>query len=508
MRIILVTGKIASAYVIEIANKIKMNYPSIDIEVLTLPIHVAAMINSEYLKRELPKHIDKIKDADLIVVPGYSHGDMREISIILGVPVVKGPRYASDIPWMIRGLLEGYEFSSCEPADEVIIKYQNNIERELLNQQKVQASKRYYFKIGEVPVSPHYPIVISEVYVDSVESLEQYKNEMAFSDMISLGIPHGFQQEQVIELVEKARKQLGKPIGIDTVDFELAKKLACYVDFINGVLAENIGDLIKDLEDFCDKPIILTTSYIDYVSKVRALYKAVKMLHDKGFTKIILDPVLNPPMQGLINSLEAYILIRRIIPNQPLLMGIGNVTELTDVDSHGLNGLLVFIGTELGVEVFLTTESSIKTRGSVREVRRAIDMAVLARELRKPPKDFTINLLLLKNKKKLEFKLPKPHLSVKATCKHQWKSDPAGYFKVVVDHTNREILVQHYRKDSIEPDLEIRSQEPYAILSEIINRGLATLPEHYFYLGYELSKANIALILGKEYVQDHDLFNI
>ena len=44
------------------------------------------------------------------------------------------------------------------------------------------------------------------------------------------------------------------------------------------------------------------------------------------------------------------------------------------------------------------------------------------------------------------------------------------------------------------------------IYEEIINKKLVTRMEHAAYLGSELQKAQIAMITGKEYVQDFDLF--
>jgi dihydropteroate synthase len=44
------------------------------------------------------------------------------------------------------------------------------------------------------------------------------------------------------------------------------------------------------------------------------------------------------------------------------------------------------------------------------------------------------------------------------------------------------------------------------IYEEIITKNLVTRMEHAAYLGSELQKAEIAMITGKEYVQDFDLF--
>ena len=62
-----------------------------------------------------------------------------------------------------------------------------------------------------------------------------------------------------------------------------------------------------------------------------------------------------------------------------MLMGIGNLTELTAADSTGVNALLIAVCQELGIRTVLTTEVIPWARGAVREVdvaRRLMHYAV------------------------------------------------------------------------------------------------------------------------------------
>src|SRR4029450_10370828 len=62
-----------------------------------------------------------------------------------------------------------------------------------------------------------------------------------------------------------------------------------------------------------------------------------------------------------------------------MLMGIGNLTEMTAADSTGVNALLIAVCQELGVRTVLTTEVIPRARGALREVdiaRRLIHYAV------------------------------------------------------------------------------------------------------------------------------------
>ena len=54
-----------------------------------------------------------------------------------------------------------------------------------------------------------------------------------------------------------------------------------------------------------------------------------------------------------------------------MMMGIGNLTELTDADTTGTNALLLGICQELHVNNVLTTEVADWARGAVREADAA-----------------------------------------------------------------------------------------------------------------------------------------
>ena len=53
-----------------------------------------------------------------------------------------------------------------------------------------------------------------------------------------------------------------------------------------------------------------------------------------------IDPILEPIGFGFAASLGRYLEVRRRYPDAEMMMGVGNLTELTDVDSAGVNVLL------------------------------------------------------------------------------------------------------------------------------------------------------------------------
>ena len=58
-------------------------------------------------------------------------------------------------------------------------------------------------------------------------------------------------------------------------------------------------------------------------------------------------PILDPIPFGLTASIVRYQRLRERFPEAPIMMGIGNLTELTDADTSGINALLFGIAAEL-----------------------------------------------------------------------------------------------------------------------------------------------------------------
>ena len=86
--------------------------------------------------------------------------------------------------------------------------------------------------------------------------------------------------------------------------------------------------------------------------------------------------------------------------------------------------------------------------------------------------------------------------------------DSAGSFKISVDYATTveksKIVATHFKKNKA--DLVIVGHSAKEVYEEIITKNLVTRMEHAAYLGSELQKAEIAMITGKDYVQDFDLF--
>lgn len=76
-----------------------------------------------------------------------------------------------------------------------------------------------------------------------------------------------------------------------------------------------------------------------------------------------------------------------------------------------------------------------------------------------------------------------------------------GFFVVSTDQARRELLLRHYREDCA-PGHEMRGHRAESMVLGVIGAGLIRELSHAAYLGAELAKAETALRLGLDYIQD------
>jgi dihydropteroate synthase-like protein len=211
---------------------------------------------------------------------------------------------------------------------------------------------------------------------------------------------------------------------------------------------------------------------------------------------VIADPVLDPPLQGLAGSLQRYLHFSRDHPDITLFFGAGNVTELLDADTIGVNALLAALGEEYKASILFTPEYSAKGAGSVRELAIASRMMHLARQRRTPPKDLGLDLLVMKEKRLLPEEIM-PERFIEADEAQNYEPDHAGSFRIYL--CRGRILASN-------ESMTVAGSNARDILNTLIDRGLVSRLDHAGYLGRELEKAQIALRLKRNYVQDEPLW--
>ncbi|MAF13970.1 MAG: hypothetical protein CMI53_03690 [Parcubacteria group bacterium] len=90
-----------------------------------------------------------------------------------------------------------------------------------------------------------------------------------------------------------------------------------------------------------------------------------------------------------------------------------------------------------------------------------------------------------------------------AKTNHQWNRDPVGYFLIKIDDKDKLIRIGFCTNDNI-LNHEIVGKNAEDIYYEVLSRNLVSLMEHAAYIGKELTRAEVALKNGTEYVQDLD----
>jgi len=202
-----------------------------------------------------------------------------------------------------------------------------------------------------------------------------------------------------------------------------------------------------------------------------------------------LDPVLEPIGFGFAESLGRYLDVRRRHPRAEIMMGIGNLTELTDVDSAGINVLLLGFCQEVGIRSVLTTEVIHWARSSVRECALARALVWHAVANRTLPKHVEPRLVALRSGK------PQAH-----------GSEALDRLAAAIRDPNFRIFAEGDAIHVVGAGLHLASADPFALFEQIGAAGRDDVdPSHAFYLGYEMAKAVTALTLGKDYRQDQAL---
>jgi len=522
LRILVVTGKLAAEAVIR-----KVEGAACDIEVFPISVSVAAFITPEVAVQALGDI--KEEDYDLILLPGTVRGDVSPVEEATGIPTFKGPSNMNDIPLLLQ-MLEKVELSKTESASKFLMEARRETAlREIAEVDEAWRSileERGGMIIGdpgrELPVGNAFPMrVIAEIVnaptleIDEVIKRARYF-EAEGADIIDIGMLASVSRpDDASALVEAVKASVGTPVSIDSLDpAEIRAAADAGVDLVLSIDRGNMAEVAPYVSDV---PVVVLPSDMSEgvmphgaEERIRFLRENIRSANKLGIGKIIADPVLEPAVQpGLLESLKAYGLFRELDDETPVLFGLGNVTELIDVDSPGVNGLLAALADEVRANLLFIPEHSVKARGSVRETVLAAKMMYLARSREAPPKDLGIDLLVLKEKRWREESYDSGIEAGARIVEARPEADPGmdalGWFMIRVDREQGRIIAAHFRETE-EPSTIIKGKNAREVYQTIIREGLIGKFDHAAYLGKELTKAELALRLGRSYVQDEPLF--
>jgi dihydropteroate synthase len=433
-RVSFVTGKLAEPALRKVLAGMA---PPFAHDVTVLGITVAALMTTQWIAKHLASLPD---DTDLIVIPGLCEGDPEAIREKVGVAVEKGPKDLREIPsYFGRHVPADYGAWDIEIIAEI-----NNVPR--LTRDDVRRAADHFKRSG--------------------------------ADIIDIGCTPGLPFDQLGEVVREL-VDAGMRVSVDTFDAaEIRTAVAAGAELVLSVNGTN-RDVIPDLADAGARAVVVP----DAVTLWDSVDRTVNALEKHG-VRYIIDPIIEPIGFGFMASLERYADARRRYPNAELMMGVGNITELTAADSTGVNAILIAICQELGIRTVLTTEVIPWARGSIREIDAARQLMHYAITNRSLPKHIDNRLVTTKDADILEY-------SEEELRELQRRiTDPN--FRIFTDRTTITVL----NREKFVRGTDI--QEIFAQLG-------VTEATHAFYLGKELAKAKLAITLGKTYRQEGSL---
>jgi len=433
-RVLFVTGKLAEPALRRLLADMS---PPFEYDVAVLGITVAALMTTAWIAR----HLERVPDeTDLILIPGLCEGDVAVIREALGVHVEKGPKDLREIPRRFgRPVPRDYGAWDIEIVAEI-----NNVPRLTREQTRHEAD---YFRASG-------------------------------ADIIDIGCTPGLPFPSLGDVVRDL-VAAGMRVSVDSFDRdEIRTALQAGAELVLSINSSNV-DVIPELAAANARAVVVP----DPGASFDSIDATVAALESQG-VRYLIDPVLEPIGFGFMTSLERYAEARRRYPDAELMMGIGNITELTAADSTGVNALLIAICQELGIRTVLTTEVIPWARGAVREIGIARELMHHAVSTRSIPKNVDDRLVTIKDPALLEYSQDE------LRDLQQRITDPN--FRIFTDRETITVL----NRDHFVRGTDI--QEIFAQLG--VNEAT-----HAFYLGKELAKAKLAITLGKTYRQEGSL---
>lgn len=432
--LLFLTGKLAERNLHRVLEQ--MQPTGFDYTVRQMGVSVAALMTTDMIGRRL----EDTAGADRVVIPGRCRGDLSALSRTLGVPVERGPDELKDLP----------AYFGLQTAAADLSRYDVTL-------------------FAEIVDAPH-------LDVDAILA-QAYAYRAAGADVIDVGGLPGTPFPHLEQAVVRLR-DAGYKVSFDSLDpQELRRGARAGADYLLS-LTEDTLDIVE--EHPATVPVLIPRDHGDLDS----LERAMAALSARG-RRYLVDPILDPIHFGFTESLARYRDLRRRHPDAEMLMGIANITELTDADTAGINAVLMGIVSELRITNVLTTQVSPHARRALAEADLARRVMYAARECHSLPRDIHAGLLALHERS------PFPYDAREIAELAGEVRDPS--FRIQVSAEG----IHVYNRDGLRT-----ATGPFAFYPDL---GVEHDASHAFYLGVELARAEIAWSLGKRYVQDQPL---
>jgi dihydropteroate synthase len=398
-------------------------------------VKVAALMTEAIVRNRLKPPLD----ADRVIVPGRSRMDLDHLRSHYGVPFERGPDEIVDLPQ--------YLGKTGRPPD--LSRY----------------DMRIFAEIIDAP----------GLSVDEFMARAQVLKSKG-ADVIDIGCQPDVKYPHLEETVAALAKA-GMKVSVDSGDVEeLRRGAKAGADYLLS-LDETKLDVVDGTKAV---PVLVPKPHGDLPSLVRAIDAA----RAKGIAHMA-DSVLDPIHFGFMTSLQRYAELRSLRPDVEILMGTGNLTELTDADSQGVTAMLLGICSELQIRNVLVVQVSPHTRRTIEEHDAARRLMYRAREDESLPKGYGGRLLSL----------------------HDLRAYPQTPEQIA--ESAKAVRDANFRIEVAEDGIHIYNRDGHHVSRdafELFDKlGVEADGAHAFYLGYELAKAEIAQALAKRYTQDGSL---
>jgi dihydropteroate synthase-like protein len=436
-KLLFVTGKLAEKSLNKVLQEVQANPKSTRFKyrVEQIGVSVAALMTPEMIARRLKNS----GNANKMILPGLCQGDLSQLHRQYGIPVERGPEDLKDLP-------------------------------------------EYFGQAGKTPDLSQYSVQIFAEIVDApdltVEQIlakaNQFKAQGA--NVIDLGCLPNKPFKHLADAI-KQLKIAGFQVSVDSMNTdELLLAGNAGADYLLSLTEKTlwIADAVQAT------PVLIPAK----PGNLASLYRAIEICLKKS-KPFIADAILDPIHFGLADSIVRYSKLRKKYPQIQIMMGIGNVTELTDADTTGINAILFGLISELNINAVLATSVSPHAVKAIAEADNARRVMHAAKRDGRLPRGYSNGLLGLHDRK--PFSYSKDEITEMAA---QIK-DPS--FRIMVSDAG----VHVYNRDGL-----LQAVDPFAFYADLNVENDAS---HAFYLGVELARAQIAYQLKKRYVQDEEL---
>lgn len=405
-------------------------------EIRNIGVSVAALMTAEMIARRLKG----IEGYDRIIVPGLCRGDLGVTSEALGIPCIRGTIDLKDLP--------AFFGRDCKPPD--------------LSRHDVTI----FAEIVDAPM-----VTVEQI----LQRAAQHRRDGA--DVIDIGclpdtpFPH-------LEETVRALGEAGFKVSVDSLDeADLLRGGRAGADYLLSLKQSTLW-IAEEVEA---APVLIPERHGDMAS----LYRAIETCAKKG-RPFYADAILDPIHFGFAESILRYYELRQNCPDIQILMGVGNLTELTEADTTGINALLFGLISEMRLNAVLATAVSPHCQSAVREADKARRIMFAARRDNSLPKGVDSALLAMRARK------PFPYSVAEINEFYEGVKDPS--YRIQLSAAG----IHVYNRDGMHTDCN-----PFELFPAL--DLLQDDAPHAFYMGVELGRAQVAWQLGKHYRQDEEL---